>query len=307
MASPAHWKNLRAWDLVLDFAFAEAAASVPCGAERRELGPAPFHKMPELSSPACPPEQLCVTSPAVLAVTQLISFCAVPFFTKCFYVKYEKDGNVQSGEKYTSVQCFSWNIYYLLPSSHQSQQPADRLFWPFSKSPSKQPQVLLALCNQITYNLMNFFSEKQSPPTGFTAIWCQMPLKWNDVLWTPTWVLFAACLCLKSVVISHLQPLPPGILHPTGACSPELLRLCSIFPGTRLETASSRSVPLPSTALLPCGIGCRAPLGSASVWELFDCAVSWQPRGMSLTRAPGQAEASSSLLVSCSVSRISVT
>lgn len=30
MASPAHRKNLAAWDLVLDFAFAEAAASVPC-------------------------------------------------------------------------------------------------------------------------------------------------------------------------------------------------------------------------------------------------------------------------------------
>lgn len=114
-------------------------------------------------------------------------------------------------------------------------------------------------------------------------------------------MLFAACLCLKSIVISHLQPLPSGILHPTGAYSTELLRLCSIFPETGLETASSWSVPLPSTALLPCGIGCRAPLGSASVWKLFNRGVSWQPRGTNLTRAPGQATPSSSLLVSCSV------
>lgn len=171
----------------------------------------------------------------------------------------------------------------------------------FKKPLQTAPGSTCSLCNQITYNLMNFFSEKQSPPTGFTAIWCQMPLKWNDVLWTPTWVLFAACLCLKSVVISHLQPLPPGILHPPGAYSVEVLCLCSIFQGTGLQTVSSWSVPLVPISLLLCGTGCRAPLSSDSVWELFDRGVSWQPRGTNLTRAPGQAEPSSSLLVCCSV------
>lgn len=96
--------------------------------------------------------------------------------------------------------------------------------------------------------------------------------------------------------------LQPGVASPLQHLSGDKTGNC-IFP----VCSTPRSVPLPSTALLPCGIGCRAPLGSASVWELFDCAVSWQPRGMSLTRAPGQAEPSSSLLVSCSVSRISVT
>lgn len=191
-------------------------------------------------------------------------------------------------------------LKYLLSSPQQPSVP--KASWyivlTFFKKPLKTaPGSTCSLCNQITYNLMNFFSEKQSPPTGFTAIWCQMPLKWNDVLWTPTSVLFAACLCLKSIVISHLQPLPPGILHPTGANSAELLRLCSIFPGTGLQTVSSWSVLLPSTALLPSGTGCRAPLGSASIWELFDHGGSWQPRGTNLTGAPGRAEPSSSLLV----------
>lgn len=192
-------------------------------------------------------------------------------------------------------------LKYLLSSPQQPSVPTAGwyIILTFFKKPLKTaPGSTCFLYNQITYNLMNFFSEKRSPPTGFTAIWCQMPLKWNDVLWTPTWVLFAACLCLKSVVISHLQPLPSGILHPTGANSAELLCLCSIFPGTGLQTASSWSVPLPSTALLPYGTRCRAPLGSASIWELFDCGVSWQPRAMNLSRAPGQAEPCSSLLVS---------
>lgn len=128
------------------FCLCRSSIFCPLPSWAQRAGSGSFSQDAGASSPACPPEQLCVTSPAVLAVTQLIGFCAVPVFTKCFYVKYEKDGNVQSGEKYTSVQCFSWNIYCLLPNSHQSQQLADRLFWPFSKSPSKQPQVLLALC-----------------------------------------------------------------------------------------------------------------------------------------------------------------
>lgn len=37
-------------------------------------------------SPACPPKQPCLTSPAMLAVPQLIGFFAVPFSVKCFYV-----------------------------------------------------------------------------------------------------------------------------------------------------------------------------------------------------------------------------
>lgn len=189
-------------------------------------------------------------------------------------------------------------LKYLLSSPQQPSVPTAGWYivLTFFKKPLKTASgSTCSLCNQITYNLMNFFSEKQSPPTGFTAIWCQMPLKWNDVLWTPTSVLFAACLCLKSIVISHLQPLPPGILHPTGANSAELFPLCSIFPGTELQTVSWWSVPLPSTALLPSGTGCTAPLGSASIWELFDRGVSWHPRGTNLTRAPGQDEPSSFL------------
>jgi len=69
-----------------------------------------------------------------------------------------------------------------------------------------------------------------------------------------------ACLCLKAVVIWHLQPVPLGIPHPRGACSVGLLRLCGVLPGRGLRTAPSWSVPRLCTAFLPCGTGCRPHL-----------------------------------------------
>lgn len=130
-----------------------------------------------------------------------------------------------------------------------------------------------------------------------------MPLKRNDVLWTPTWVLFAACLCLKAVVISHLQPLPPGIPHPTGAYSVGLLRLCGVFPGRGLQTVFV-VCPTPQRSFSALWHWVRTPTRPrclAPVRELLDHGVSWQPRGTNFTRPSGQAEPSSSLLVSCSV------
>lgn len=113
----------KSWLLGIDLGFCLCRSSSFCPLLSWELraGSGSLSQDAGASSPACPPTQLCLTSPAVLAVPQLIGCFAVPFVAKCFYVMYEKDGNMQSGEKYTIVQCLSLNIYYLLPNSHQSQ------------------------------------------------------------------------------------------------------------------------------------------------------------------------------------------
>lgn len=90
------------------FCFCRSSSFCPLLSWVQRAGSSSLSQDARAYSPACPPEQLSATSPEVLVVTQLIDFSAVPVFTKCFfYVKYEKDGNIQSVEKYTSVQCLS--------------------------------------------------------------------------------------------------------------------------------------------------------------------------------------------------------
>lgn len=103
------------------FCICRSSSFCPLLSWKQRAGSGSLSQDARASSPVCPPKQLCFTSPAMLTVPDLIGFFAVPFFAKCFYVMYEKDGNMQLGEKYTSIQRLSLNIYYLLPNSHQSQ------------------------------------------------------------------------------------------------------------------------------------------------------------------------------------------
>lgn len=144
MASPAHRKNLAAWDLVLDFAFAEAAASVPCWAGAESWVQLPFIRFwsfqPRMSSRGA----MChfTRNTGSNSVDKLLC-CAS--FHKMFFMLSMRRMEIYNQEKNTLVYSAYLEISSLLPNSHQSQQPADILFWPFSKSPLKQPQVLLAL------------------------------------------------------------------------------------------------------------------------------------------------------------------